>query len=140
MKLLTSPWVRRTGAFLVACALGGYLSACSYTNSAEAPAPCNLPQTVSYQLDVLPILKQQCYRCHSADKYKVLTSNALNMEDFTSLKYYATPANGRNNVSYLVGNIRHDAGFIPMPFDGGKLSDCEIAIITAWVDSGALPN
>ncbi|RZK15363.1 MAG: hypothetical protein EOO56_23000 [Hymenobacter sp.] len=140
MKLITFSWLRRQGAVLVAFVGASCLSACSYTNSADTIAPCNLPTTVSYQLDVLPILKQQCYRCHSADKYKVLTSNVLNMEDFASLKYYATPANGRNNVSYLVGNIRHDEGFIAMPYDGGKLSDCEIATIKAWVDAGALSN
>lgn len=125
---------------MVATIAVSYLSACSYTNSADTITPCDLPLTVSYQANVLPILKQQCYRCHSADKYKVLTSNTLNMEDFAALKYYATPANGRNNVSYLVGNIRHDEGFVKMPYDGGKLSDCEIATIKAWVDAGALSN
>jgi hypothetical protein len=140
VKLITSPWFRRSGAVIVAACIVSYLSACSYTNSADTLTPCNLPQTVSYQVDVLPILKQQCYRCHSADKYKSLSSNTLNMEDFTTLKYYATPANGRDNVSYLVGNIRHDPGFVAMPNDGGKLSDCEIATIKAWVDAGALNN
>jgi hypothetical protein len=124
----------------VAASIVSYLSACSYTNSADTLTPCNLPQTVSYQVDVLPILKQQCYRCHSADKYQLLSASTLNMEDFTSLKYYAIPANGRDNVSYLVGNIRHDPGFVAMPIDGGKLSDCEIATIKAWVDAGALSN
>jgi hypothetical protein len=140
VKLFTFYKLRRNGVILAMLAFISSLSACSYTNSADNPTPCNLPTTVSYQLDVLPILKQQCYRCHSADKYKVLSSSTLNMEDFSSLYYYATPANGRNNVSYLVGNIRHDSGFIPMPYDGGKLSDCEIATIKAWVDAGALSN
>jgi hypothetical protein len=140
VKLITPSLIRRRATILVASAMACCLSACSYTNSADTPTPCNLPQTVSYQVDVLPILKQQCYRCHSADKYKVLTSNTLNMEDFPSLKYYATPANGRDNVSYLVGNIRHDDGFVKMPSDGGKLADCEITIIKAWVDAGALNN
>jgi hypothetical protein len=140
VKLFTFSFFRRGGILLVLFAVASYLSACSYTNSADTLTPCNLPATVSYQFDVLPILKQQCYRCHSADKYKVLTSNTLNMEDFASLKYYATPANGRNNVSYLVGNIRHDDGFVKMPYDGGKLSDCNIALIKAWVDAGAPSN
>ncbi|RZJ89131.1 MAG: hypothetical protein EOO60_10360 [Hymenobacter sp.] len=139
MQLITS-WIRWSSAVLVATVAGSSLFACSYTNSADTITPCNLPLTVSYQANVLPILKQQCYRCHSADKYKVLTSNTLNMEDFAALQYYATPANGRNNVSYLVGNIRHDPGFVAMPYDGGKLSDCEIATIKAWVDAGALSN
>jgi mono/diheme cytochrome c family protein len=139
VKLFIHSWLRQCRVLLSVISLAGCFSACSYTNSADDLAPCNLPATVSYQLDVLPILKQQCYRCHQADKYKVLTSNTLNMEDFGSLKYYATPSNGRNNVSYLVGNIRHDEGFNPMPDDGGKLSDCDIALIKAWVDAGA-PN
>jgi hypothetical protein len=95
---------------------------------------------VSYQAHILPILREQCYSCHSADKYKTETSSTLNMEDFASLKYYATPANGRDNVSYLIGNIRHAPGFQPMPKDGQKLSACEIALIQAWVDAGAPEN
>jgi hypothetical protein len=138
VKLITSSWFRRSGVIAVAIVASGYLSACSYTY--EPPRPCDLPLTVSYQSNVLPILKQQCYSCHSADKYKTETSNTLNMEDFTSLKYYAMPAYGIDNVSYLVGNISHAPGFQPMPKDAQKLSACEIAIIQAWVDAGALNN
>lgn len=118
--------------------LGGLLGACSYTNSYEPPAPCNLPSTVSYQMNVLPILTQRCYSCHSAQNYQK-ESSLFNMEDFTQVTYYANPANGRNNVSFMVGNIRHDAGFIPMPKNASKLSACDIALIKAWVDAGA-PN
>jgi len=121
-------------------ALTSVLAACSYTNSYEPPAPCNLPTTVSYQVHVLPILTKNCYSCHSAQNYKSLTSNTFNMEDFTQVKYYANPANGINNVSYMVGNIRHDPGFVAMPNNGGKISDCEIATIKAWVDAGAPSN
>lgn len=137
MKLITAFRFNQLGAILSVAAIAGFLSACSYTY--EPPRPCDLPPTVSYQTNVLPILKEQCYSCHSADKYKTETSNTLNMEDFASLKYYATPANGRENVSYLIGNIRHAPGFQPMPKDGQKLSACEIALIQAWVDAGA-PN
>ncbi len=115
------------------------LAACSYTNAYEIPAPCNLPTTVSYQMHVLPILKQRCYSCHDTQHYKSLASNIFNMEDFAQMQYYANPANGINNVSYMVGNLRHDPGFQPMPKDAGKLSDCDIALIKAWVDAGA-PN
>lgn len=137
MKLNSTFKLHQLGAILLVTAVAGWLSACSYTY--EPPRPCDLPATVSYQAHILPILKEQCYSCHSADKYKAETSSTLNMEDFASLKYYATPANGRDNVSYLVGNIRHAPGFQPMPRDGQKLSACEIALIQAWVDAGA-PN
>jgi len=39
-----------------------------------------------------------------------------------------------------VGCIRHDSGFTFMPFQSGKLSPCDIALIKAWVDAGALNN
>lgn len=117
------------------------LSACSY--SYIAPSSCNTPVVVSYQTHVLPILKQNCYRCHDAAHYQgpssAGTRGALNMEDFAQLQSNSLPANGRNGVSYIVGNIRHDAGFVAMPFDGGKLNDCDIAIIEAWSKAGA-PN
>jgi hypothetical protein len=116
------------------------LSACSYTNGYEAPAPCNLPQTVTYQLDVLPILKEDCFRCHSADKYQISSSGTLNMEKFSELQAYTMPASGHNGISALLGNIRHDPGFVNMPSDGGKLDDCEIAVIKAWIDQGAPQN
>jgi hypothetical protein len=29
---------------------------------------------------------------------------------------------------------------VPMPYDGGKLNDCQIATIKAWADAGALDN
>jgi len=142
VKNIAIAFAGRRVAFGLVLAVAGALSACSYTNAYdyEPPPPCNLPTTVSYQNHVLPILVQNCYSCHSAQNYQALSSKTFNMEDFTQVKYYATPANGINNVSYLVGNIRHDPGFVPMPNNGGKLSDCQIATIKAWVDAGAPSN
>lgn len=130
----------RVAAGLLASALA-LLSACSYTY--VAPSPCATPVVVSYQTHVLPILKQNCYRCHDAAHFAGPSSagslGTLNMENFAQLQSYSLPAGGRNGVAYIVGNVRHDAGFIAMPFDGGKLSACDIAIIEAWSKAGA-PN
>ena len=139
MKLLISIDSRVYLAFLLVTTLGLSLSACSYKNGYDA-TPCNMPAVVSYKADVLPILQQNCYRCHNAANYQILTKNTFNMEVFAKVQYYASPANGINGTSFLVGNIRHDSGFVPMPYDGGKLNDCQIAIIKAWVDAGALDN
>ena len=140
MKFINSLQVGRClAAIILLLGLGSSLAACSYKNGYEA-TPCNLPQTVSYKKHVLPILVQNCYRCHRAKDYVVSSSGTFNMEDSTKVKYYANPANGLNGTSFFVGNIRHDAGFVPMPYDGGKLSDCDIATIKAWVDAGAPSN
>jgi mono/diheme cytochrome c family protein len=39
----------------------------------------------------------------------------------------------------LVSAINHDGTVVPMPYPSGKLDDCTIAKINAWVASGA-PN
>lgn len=139
MKFHSTVLFRRGLGILLAAGLGSCLANCSYKNGYEA-TPCNLPQKVSYKNNVLPILTQNCYRCHSAKYYVISSSGTFNMEDSTKVKYYANPANGQNGTSYLVGNIRHDPGFVAMPYDGGKLSDCDIATIKAWVDAGAPSN
>lgn len=120
----------------LAFALVGLLSACSYTNGYD-PTPCTLPSTVSYQTDVWPILKQNCRdACHNAT-YTGSHGN-FDMDEFSQVYLYATT--GLGGTSYIVGNIRHDAGFVPMPYSGGKLTDCQIATIKAWVEAGALKN
>ena len=141
MKISTflAPHFRVT-AGLLASGLA-LLSACSYDY--VKPVVCTTPAVVSYQTDVLPILKQNCYRCHDAAHFAGPSSRGslgnLNMESFADLQFNSLPANGRNGVANIVGNVRHDAGFVAMPFDGGKLSDCDIAIIEAWSKAGA-PN
>lgn len=121
----------------------GLLSACSYTSGYKndpAPACSTVPAAVSYKANVLPIFQSNCYRCHRATEYQSKANFALNMEDFSQVAQWSNPATGLNGVSYMVGNIRHDPGFIAMPYDGvGNLDACQIAIIKAWVDAGA-PN
>lgn len=138
MKLFIFFTARWRAVLLAAGALG-LLSACSYTNGYEPPTPCNIPQSVSYEHDVLPILKENCRdACHNPKDYAALTGGTLNMDDFSQVHYYSTTGHG--GVSFMVGNIRHDAGFVAMPYSGGKLDDCQIATIKAWVDAGALQN
>jgi hypothetical protein len=44
------------------------------------------------------------------------------------------------NTNQLLGSIRHETNYVPMPFDGGKLSDCDIRRIEAWVAAGKPRN
>lgn len=116
------------------------LSACSYTNGYDAKpvVQCKMPTTVSFKVDVQPILVQNCRNsCHNSTDYRYYGN--FNMDDLKQIQYYAQPANGINGVPFLIGNIRHDPGFVAMPQGGGKLADCDIALIKAWVDAGA-PN
>lgn len=122
------------------------VAACSYTNVNDlptpAPTPCNLPTLISYQNDILPILKEDCYSCHDAAHYQDSppkgSGGTLNMENFSQLQYYSLAANGHNGASVLVGSVRGDAGFVPMPFGQAKIEPCEIALLEAWSAAGAL--
>lgn len=84
---------------------------------------------VKYSTDVVGILTGSCYACHSG------TAGAgagIKLDNYTSLKTYVN--NGK-----LKASITHTAGASPMPKGGGKLNDCSINKIVAWINNGA-PN
>ena len=62
----------------------------------------------------------------------------------------STPASGFSLADYngvkakvtdgrLFGAISHASGFSPMPKNAGKMSECDIKKVKAWIDAGA-PN
>ncbi|RZK27303.1 MAG: hypothetical protein EOO63_13790 [Hymenobacter sp.] len=117
--------------------------ACTYKNNeSDIPAPtCKVPTTVSSQTNVWPILKNNCRdACHNPTTAAAYAN--FNMDKFDDVQHYAvTPPNyGGLTSPYLLGNIRHEAGYVAMPQGRNKLSDCDIAIIEAWVKAGALNN
>jgi len=83
---------------------------------------------MKFAANVTPIFSANCYRCHA---------NGI-VNGGVSLDVYSSVLQQVNNGN-LIGAITHAPGHIPMPYDGGKLSDCEIAIIQAWINEGA-PN
>ncbi|GHU57830.1 hypothetical protein FACS189444_0550 [Spirochaetia bacterium] len=86
---------------------------------------------VQYSTTIVAILNANCYRCHGAVTNG--GSGGIILEGYFNLKKWAD--NG-----YLVGNITHAPGYVPMPYDGGKLSDCDINKIKAWINQGTKNN
>jgi hypothetical protein len=84
---------------------------------------------VTYSGIVAPIISLNCERCHSA----VAPSSGIPLEGYDHLK--AAVDDGK-----LLGSIRHDEGFIPMPEEAPKLPDCDIRQIEIWVEDGAPDN
>ncbi|HLK31018.1 MAG TPA: hypothetical protein VKT28_20740 [Puia sp.] len=82
---------------------------------------------VTYAKNVVPILESYCYPCHSNNN--AAFSNGISLEGYNNTR-------GWIDGGYLIGNIRHDPGFIGMPYGKPKLSDCEINTILAWVHQG----
>jgi hypothetical protein len=82
---------------------------------------------VSYSKSVAPILLANCVGCHNS----VLAGAGYNLSGYAGVKEVV-------NFGRLLGTINYQPGFVGMP-QGGRLTPCEIAIITKWVKAGA-PN
>ena len=98
---------------------------------------------MSYEFNIKPILKNNCYICHSsgntAGSYGVLLDSYDNLINGG----WIVPFNA--DKSFLVGNIEHrppDANhhYVPMPYMKQKLDTCIINQIAAWINQGALNN
>ena len=110
-----------------------FLQSC-YNKKADLIIPnnnCDTSVVISYRNDITNILQQNCFVCHAADKYASAGGNHQ-LDSFLPLQQMVM--NGK-----LLLAINHLPGAVPMPYGGGKLSDCDIMKITAWVNRGA-PN
>ena len=103
--------------------------ACVYDNEEELllTGSCDSSEP-SYSGDILPLIRTNCYRCHDAAN----NFGDVTLEGYDQLKIFAE--NGK-----LLGVIKRQPGFFPMPQDAGKLDDCIIEKIENWVTNGA-PN
>lgn len=92
------------------------------------PPACDTTN-VSYADDVWPVINTNCTGCHSGGA----PSGNVSLENYDDIVIAA------NNGS-LLGTIKHEDGWSPMPKGGGKLNDCDIAKIESWVNNGTPEN
>ncbi len=110
------------------------IQACYYDNEEELypviNSGCNT-ENVTFSKTIKDIFASRCYGCHS-------NVSANNSGGGIKLEYYQdvkTAADGGR----LLGSIKHESGFAKMPIGTGKLDDCKISQIEAWINAGA-PN
>ena len=84
---------------------------------------------MSYAQNIVPMMESDCYECHRASA----NFGNVTLEGYEQILKYVQDGS-------LVGVIRHDGGYSPMPKTGAKLLDCEIEKIEAWIADGALNN
>jgi len=111
-----------------------FISSCYYDKAdllyGGNTGPCtDSAGTVSYAQKVVPLLQQYCYSCHTGN---FPSGNQL-MGTYTADK--AMAMNGM-----LYGTIAHASGYSPMPQGVAKMTNCQIAVIKKWIDSGTLNN
>jgi len=106
-----------------------FLAGCYYDVEEELyPTLECQTESVTYSNQVLDIIEGACYNCHDAAS----NFGNITLEGYDELKKYVD--NGQ-----LLGAIRHDAGFSPMPKNEAQLLECDVEKIEVWVNEGA-PN
>lgn len=103
-----------------------WIAAGAVDGGACGSSPCD-SNIFTYSGAVAPIMQTYCVGCHYGPSVP-----GGSLTDYASVREAAV--NGK-----MLGDIKHLAGFNPMPQGGNKLSDCQIAQIQKWVDNGA-PN
>ena len=95
----------------------------------SAGGPCADTTASSYSKKVVPVFQQYCYSCHTGS----FPSGNILMGTYTADRAVA-------QTGKLYGSVSHTSGYSPMPQSGGMLSNCQIAAIKQWIDSGMLNN
>ncbi len=88
---------------------------------------CNT-DSITYSTDIVNILSNRCYKCHAAS----LNLGNITLEGYDRIKIYV-------NSGRLLGAIKRESGFSPMPQNEAMLPACDIMKIETWINNGA-PN
>lgn len=90
---------------------------------------CDTEQ-MSYANDILPIIQDNCYQCHRQNGNQ---GAGIVLEGYTNLAVYV-------ESGQLLGVVKHQSGFSPMPKNAPQLPSCNIEKIEAWIMAGAENN
>jgi hypothetical protein len=95
-------------------------------------------EKVNFTDHVLPIFRNECFNCHSADKKK----GDLDLSTFTALMTGSSSGEivvpGDPGASNLFGSITHSREPVMPPKK--KLTDKEIETVRKWIEGGLLEN
>ena len=103
---------------------------CYYDNEEELYNCTVYPAAIKYSTTITTILNSYgCTGCHSGGS----PSAGIDLTTHPGVA-------GVANSGRLYGAISHSPGFIPMPQGGGKMNQCDLRKVKAWIDAGALNN
>ena len=84
---------------------------------------------MSYANDILPVIINNCYACHSSES----NSSGILLEGHENFSEIA-------RTGSLLGAIKHESDYTPMPLSSSKLDTCSINKIEAWINQGSKNN
>lgn len=117
------------GVLGIALILGG----CEQEPAYEGP-----PRHDYYSVNVQPIFRRYCFRCHGGMNHRGGLSMATRAGMMKGGDKGPVLVPGDPARSTLVQSIRHEGTIKPMPSKGRKLSDADIAVVEQWVKAGAV--
>jgi hypothetical protein len=104
----------------------------------------SLPDQISFNYHVRPILSDRCYACHGPDKTKIEAGLSLSNPDAAfvalgdELDHYAIVPGDLEASTLLDRIISKDEAFImPPPESNLTLNDYERAVLKKWIQQGA---
>jgi ankyrin repeat protein/mono/diheme cytochrome c family protein len=104
--------------------------------SAQVPVPQALPERVSYDKDVKPLLAQNCYACHGPEVQQAGLRLDLRQPALRGGDYGPVIVPGKSDDSKLIRRLVDGDGGMQMPPTGALLPE-EIGVLRAWIDQGA---
>ncbi len=87
-------------------------------------------EVVSFSQTVQPLIEQGCATtgCHDMQTHE----SGFDFSGYQNISLLMEPT--------IIGSIRHDPGFAPMPFGAPKFDDTSIQKIECWIAQGKLNN
>jgi hypothetical protein len=96
------------------------------------------PKAVSFEKDVLPVLKTKCYDCHNAKKAKSGLRLDVRTNAFAGGESGAKGiVAGKSAESEILRRVTSKDHTEVMPPKGEKLTEKEITNLKTWIDAGA---
>ncbi|MEJ7637997.1 MAG: PSD1 and planctomycete cytochrome C domain-containing protein [Singulisphaera sp.] len=95
-------------------------------------------ERVDFRGQILPILEQNCWKCHGEEKRKGglrLTSRAEALVSNDSGEPAIVP--GRSQASTMIARVASEDDLERMPPTGHRLAEGQIQLLRAWIDQGA---
>lgn len=123
--------IKKTTLFIFIATI---FASCYYDNLAELQpvinsSQCDTASTVTYSNHVKTILDDNCNSCHATG----VAYGSVTLDTYGGVKSAA-------QSGHLLGAIKHETTYSPMPKNGNKLSDCKIGQIEKWINAGTLNN
>lgn len=109
--------------------LSVFLISCTNSSPDDLVDDTSLPATVTYDVNIQPIMNSQCVNCHNSN----FASGNLNLENYTLVR--ASTENGN-----LIDRITRNVGDPLIMPQNGQLPQTSINLIIQWETDGFLEN